>query len=154
MSKISEKQKLLNQLEKQLAALHDEISNLQESNPLYKETWDRLVKERENLIVSTNKVESFVFHDFVEIHYKWQGINLYPKIVSHKFLCTEQIAEFLERAITDYRTLDLIFDVDDENSAKIWKALEMIDKKVCTFNNKVQKAFREFQEDQLNELLF
>jgi hypothetical protein len=154
MSKISEKQKLLTQLEKQLLALQEEISELQDSNPLYKETWNKLKSEKESLQVLLNKSNMFVFQDFVEIHYKWGGIDEYPEVISYKFFCNDLVSLFLEKTIIGYQTLDQIFDIEEEQIIKAKKNLDVLDQKVKTFNNKVKKAFKEFQEEQLNELLF
>jgi chromosome segregation ATPase len=153
MSKISEKQKLLNQLEKQLAELHKEINTLQELNPQYKEMLDRLSMEREELLKTLNKQENITLFSFIEMDYKWQGVDLYPKILSYRFLVDDKVGNFLEKTIVDYHNLEQIFDINDEKIPKILKHFELMDKKVVAFNKKVKKALKELEEDQFGDLL-
>lgn len=154
MSNISEKQKELELLKKQMESLQQDLQVLEEKNPEYKKTFEGLRFHREEIEQFTQKVEKVTFPNFIEFECKWGGIGYCPEIMDSKFLCENSLKEYFQVLFFEYGEIDSIFEFNIPEINIVLNKFENYDQEVEDFNKKVNKAFDKFQEEQLKTLLF
>ena len=153
MSSISEKQTQIELLQQQLLSLTDELVVLEKQNPEYKKTFSQLQTQRANINVLLSTVDTIILSHFVEFKCAWQGIEMYPEIISFNFLNNEAVNSLFTRIFIEYDNTDEIFDIDDPQIRAVLEKHELYDKKILNFNNTVEASFVKFKEVKLKELL-